>query len=93
MLPLMETPNRPRPNQPDKVGPSSDPSHPQPKTAEVESARLFANQAREELRRDGLNDREIDRLADEYIALDIAEDVGEDVGEFIAWARKHHSST
>jgi hypothetical protein len=88
----MEHPtHQPRPH-PDKLGPTFDPAHPQPKAAEVESARLLANQAREELRRDGLNDREIDLLADEYIALDISEDVGEDVGEFIAWARKRGAS-
>ncbi len=81
---MERVPHDPRPTKPKKVGPSSDPSHPQPEAAEVESARLLANDARAELRSAGLSDREIDLLADEYIALD----VGEDLGEFIAWARK-----
>jgi hypothetical protein len=48
----------------------------------VESARLLENQARNELRRAGLTDRDIRRLADEYVALDR----GEDLEGFIAWA-------
>ncbi len=56
----------------------------QPAAAEVESARLLANDAKEFLKRDGLNDREIRRLADEFIALDI----GEAVSEFVVWARE-----
>ena len=58
---------------------------PQPEAAEVESARLLANDAKEALKREGLSEREIRRLADEYIALD----EGEGVPEFIAWARRH----
>jgi hypothetical protein len=72
------------PLEPDKHGESSDPGHPQPEAAEVESARLLANQAAEELRRSGLTDRDIRRLADEYVALDR----GEDLGSFIAWAQE-----
>lgn len=68
--------------EPEKRGETSDPGHPQPEAAEVESARLLANQAREGLRGLGLADVEIRRLADEYIALDR----GEGLPEFVAWA-------
>jgi hypothetical protein len=74
----------PRPTEPDKRGPTADPGHPQPEAAEVESAALLANDARAQLLDDGLDDRTIRRLADEYIALDI----GQDVHAFIAWARE-----
>ena len=57
-------------------------SHPQPEAAEVESARLLANQARETLEGRGLQEDEIRRLADEFIALDR----GEDLDVFIEWA-------
>lgn len=67
---------------PEKSGPSSDPGHPQPDVAETESARLLENQARDDLRRGGLSDDDIRRLADEYIALDR----GEDLSAFVAWA-------
>ena len=50
----------------------------------MESARLLENQARSELRRAGLTDRQIRVLADEYIALDR----GEDLDDFIGWARQ-----
>jgi hypothetical protein len=66
----------------EKLEPTSDPNHPEPQPAEVESARLLANQAREVLRSRGLDDEEIGRLADEYVALDI----GEDLDAFIQWA-------
>jgi hypothetical protein len=78
----------PRPHTPRKQGPTSDPGHPQPKAAEVESARLLMDQSREQLRAAGLDDEEIRRLADEYIALHI----GEGLPEFIAWAKKQHTS-
>lgn len=74
---------RPGPLEPEKHGQTSDPGHPQPEAAEVESARVLANQAREALHGAGLDDREIRRLADEYIALDR----GEGLPEFIEWAR------
>jgi hypothetical protein len=67
----------------DKRGGSAIPGAPQPEAAEVESARLLANDARGALREDGLTDEEIEMLADEFIA----EHVGEDVSEFIEWAR------
>ncbi len=66
----------------EKAGETSEPGRPQPEAAEVESARLLANQAREDLRGQGLMDEEIRRLADRYIA----EDRGEDIGGFIEWA-------
>ena len=55
----------------------------QPEAAEVESARILANEARGELRAAGLAALQILRLADEYIALDR----GEGVLEFIRWAK------
>lgn len=66
----------------DKAGETSEPGRPQPEAAEVESARLLANHARDVLHREGLADEDIRRLADRYIA----EDRGEDVDGFIAWA-------
>lgn len=65
-----------------KTGATSDPGHPQPRAAEVESARLLANQARRVLRAAGLSDRQIRRSADQFIA----EDRGENLTGFIAWA-------
>jgi len=69
--------------EPEKHGETAEPGHPQPEAAEVESARLLENEAREELRSAGLSDGDIRRLADEYIALDR----GEDLDAFIAWAK------
>jgi GNAT acetyltransferase-like protein len=74
----------PGPLEPEKHGETADPGHPQPEAAEVESARLLANQARGELRQAGLTDEDITRLADDYVALDR----GEDLADFIAWAKK-----
>ena len=74
----------PGPLEPSKRGASSDPGHPQPQAAEVESARLLANQAREALLDAGLSNAEIRRLADDYVA----EDRGEGLDDFIAWARR-----
>lgn len=73
----------PGPHESEKRGRSFDPSLPQPQAAEVESARILANEARDELRAAGLSDAEIRRLADEFIALDR----GEGLPEFVAWAR------
>src|SRR5437879_5846572 len=64
---------QPRPHAPRKQGPTSDPGHPQPKAAEVESARLLMDQSREQLRAAGLDDEEIRRLADEFIAAHLGE--------------------
>ena len=68
----------------EKHGESSEQGEPQPEAAEVESARILANQAREELVRAGLGEDEIRRLADRYIA----EDRGEGVAGFVEWARR-----
>jgi hypothetical protein len=72
----------------DKLGPTADPGHPQPRAAEVESAHQLAARARKELCARGLTDREIGRLADEYIALHL----GEGVPEFIEWASRRRSA-
>jgi hypothetical protein len=66
----------------EKEGDSADPSLPQPAAAEVESARLLANEARETLRARGLSDTDIDRLAGAFIARDI----GTAAEDFVSWA-------
>jgi hypothetical protein len=76
----------PGPLADEKLEPTSDPMEPEPQPAEVESARLLANQARDRLHARGLDDEEIRRLADEYIALDI----GETLDGFIQWASDRH---
>jgi len=73
----------PGPPAEEKLEPTSDPSRPQPQAAEVDSARVLANQARDVLHARGLDDDEIGRLADEYVALDI----GEAFDAFIEWPR------
>jgi hypothetical protein len=65
-----------------KRGDTSDPGYPQPQAAEVESARLLANDARQALLAVGLSDADVDRLADDFIA----EDRGEATVPFIDWA-------
>jgi hypothetical protein len=65
-----------------KEGESADPSLPQPTAAEVESARLLANESRDALRARGLGDADIDRLAAAYIA----ENLGTAVEDFVPWA-------
>jgi hypothetical protein len=67
-----------------KQGETSDPGYPQPQAAEVESARLLANQVRQALLAAGLSDRDIDRLADDFIA----EDRGEATERLIDWASR-----
>jgi hypothetical protein len=67
----------------EKRGESSDPGHPQPSAAEVESARLLENAAAERLGAEGVGRDEVRRLADEYVALDL----GEDTDGFLRWAR------
>ena len=66
----------------EKIGDTDDPGRPQPDEAEVESARLLENDARDALRVRDFTSEEIRRLADEYVALDL----GEDTDEFILWA-------
>jgi hypothetical protein len=66
-----------------KVGESADPEHPQPEAAEVESARLLANAAREALadRGDRVDDERLRRLADEFVSTG-----GQgDVAAFLEW--------
>jgi hypothetical protein len=74
---------RPGPLAPEKTSDDASQGHAEPDAAEVESARLLANDARATLTADGLDDEEIRRLADEYVALDL----GEDVDDFVAWSR------
>jgi hypothetical protein len=69
----------------EKLSDTADAGHPEPQAAEVESARILANQARATLRSQGFTDEQIRQLADEYIACDL----GEDVDGFVAWARAH----
>jgi len=65
-----------------KEGESADPELPQPEAAEVESARLLANEARDVLRARGMTDDDIDRLAAAYVA----EGYTGTVGDFVVWA-------
>jgi hypothetical protein len=74
----------PGPLREEKEGQTADPGRPQPEAAEVESARLLADDARPELRSVGFSDEEIRRLADRYIA----EDRGTGTSEFVDWARR-----
>ena len=86
----MEEPRRsPGPLEPEKHGETSEPGHPQPEAAEVESARMLANQARERLEGEGVDFDEVRRLADEYVALDL----GNDVDGFLRWARRRAGKT
>jgi hypothetical protein len=78
----------PGPLAPEKLSDDSGPGRPEPDAEEVESARLLANTARDRLRSEGLDDEEIRRLADAYVALDL----GEDTEDFIAWARDHRDT-
>ncbi len=49
---------------------------------------MIANQARDRLHDDGLDDDEIRRLSERYVA----EDRGEDLNAFIDWAIARHRS-
>ena len=80
---MAEEQHPPGPLESEKRGATADEGHPQPQAAEVESARLLANQARERLLEAGLSNEEIRRLADDYVA----EDRGENLEDFIGWAR------
>ena len=71
------------PEHPDKQEPASPDSAPEPVAAEVESARLLANQARTVLGAEGFDDERIDELASAFIARSI----GESVEDFVRWAR------
>jgi hypothetical protein len=59
----------------------------EPSIAEVEGAHVLANEAADRLRAEGLDDEEIRRLADRFVA----EDRGGDVEAFVAWARDVHA--
>jgi hypothetical protein len=61
--------------------------HPEPEAAEVESARLLANSARETLRADGMGDDDILRAAHTFVALDL----GDDTEQFLSWVREADS--
>jgi len=80
----MQDERHPGPLADEKASEDAPAGHPEPEAAEVESARVLANEARDVLRDDGLDDEEIRRLADTYVALDF----GERVNDFIAWARE-----
>jgi hypothetical protein len=75
----------PGPLRDDKTDEASPEHLPQPEAAEVESARLLANKTRDALRRHGLDQIEVRRLAGRFIA----EDRGQDPDVFIVWARDH----
>lgn len=81
---MEETRPQPGPLEPEKHGETSEPGRPQPEAAEVESARLLANQARPALEREGLRFEDVRQLADEYVALDL----GNDLDAFLRWARE-----
>ena len=66
----------------DKQDPETAGEAAEPEAAEVESARLLANQARPVLGAEGYADQRIDELASEFISRD----VGEGIDEFLRWA-------
>jgi hypothetical protein len=76
--------DQPGPLRDEKEGDTAEPGRPQPEAAEVESARLLADDARPALREAGLSDERIRQLADQYIA----EDRGTDTRAFVDWARR-----
>ena len=80
---MAEESHAPGPLEPEKHGETAEPGRPQPEAAEVESARLLANQAREALEAEGYDEVRIRHLADEYIALDR----GTSLGGFLDWVR------
>ena len=67
----------------DKQEPGTPAAAPEPVDAEVESARLLANQARPRLAAEGFGDERIDELASAFIARDL----GESLEGFLRWAR------
>jgi hypothetical protein len=75
--------HQPGPLREEKEGQTAEPGRPQPEAAEVESARMLADDARPMLRRAGFSDDRIRELADQYIA----EDRGTGTAEFVDWAR------
>jgi hypothetical protein len=75
-------------NEPE-AGSSADPGHAQPEAAEVESARLLANEAHDTLSVDGMSDEVIRRAADAFIAAG----KDGDVDLFIKEAREQWSGS
>ncbi|MGH2735737.1 MAG: hypothetical protein ACRDKZ_09160 [Actinomycetota bacterium] len=69
--------SKPDPMQPEQAGVAKE----SPEAMQIEGAELLANDAREELRRAGFEDEEIDRWAETYIA----EEGSGDVASFVAW--------
>jgi hypothetical protein len=70
---------------------TSDPGHPQPEAAEVESARLLFNDTKDRLMADGLPEDDVRRLAAEYVALDKAGGARSS-DDFVAWARERRTT-
>jgi len=68
--------------------PAADPDSGLPAVAMSGAAEL-AEAARESLRREGLPDDAIDRLAQRYVAMEM----GTAVVDFIEWARTSHSQS
>jgi hypothetical protein len=77
---------QPGPMASEKLGDSGE-GRPEPDGPEVESARLLANSARERLHERGMDDQDIQKAADAYIALDL----GEDTDAFISWVEERDS--
>ncbi len=75
----------PGPLRDEKTESASPPDAPEPEAAEVESARLLVNDTRIRLQGRGLDEQEILRLADRFIA----EDRGQDPDVFVDWALAH----
>lgn len=84
MSAMNEREHAPGPARDAKSGETFDGRAPQPEAAEVESARLLANQAGGELAAEGLSEDDVRRLADDYVA----QDRGESLEGFVAWARE-----
>ena len=82
----MDAADRPGPPGGDQASDRPTPGEVQPEAAEVESARMLANQARDRLKAEGFLDPTIDRLADLYVATDRS---AGDFGDFVEWALAH----
>ena len=82
---MERAPTRPGPLEPEKrAEEGAEPTgEVQPQAAEVESARLLANQAKPELEDTGLSEDDVRRLADEFVARDRTGDTS----AFVEWAR------
>jgi hypothetical protein len=75
-------PHTPRSDEPEPAHPEEAGVEPEtPDAMQLEAARLLANEARDDLRDQGFDDRQIDRWANTYVA-----DHGSgDVETFLAW--------